>query len=100
TSSACGFCARNTYLILCSRFPTPRASLGAVDDLLRVPDRGLVRCFVFLQDVDRLLRGSGSFFLVTQLALDLRLLVVHEVGVRVLLERLVYPLRRLVHILI
>src|SRR5206468_7712746 len=31
-----------------------RSLLRAVDDLLCVPDRGLVRRFVFLQDVDRL----------------------------------------------
>ena len=44
-------------------------SLRAVDDLLRVVDRGLVRLFVFLQDVDRLLRlGGGSFFLLPSFA--------------------------------
>ena len=78
----------------------PRPSLRAVDDLLRILDRGLVRRFVFLQDVDRLLRRGGGFFLVPKLRLNLRLLLVHEVGVRVLLQRLVDPLRRLVHILV
>src|SRR5918996_3136094 len=78
----------------------PRSSLRTVDDLLRVIDRGLVRRFVFLQDVDRLLRRGGGFFLVAKLRLNLRLLVVHEVSVWVLLQRLVDPLRRLVHVLV
>src|SRR5918996_6551559 len=77
----------------------PRSSLRAVDDLLRVLNRGLVRRFVFIQDVDRLLRRGGGFFLVAKLRLNLRLLVVHEVGVWVLLQRLVDPLRRLIHVL-
>src|SRR5438034_3742689 len=77
-----------------------RSSLRAVDDLLRVLDRGLVWRFVFLQDVDRLLRRGGGFFLVAKLRLNLRLLIVHEVGVRVLLQRLVDPLRRLRHVLV
>src|SRR5258705_8786337 len=75
-------------------------SLRAVNDLLRVLDRGLVRRFVFLQDVDRLLRRGNGFFLVPKLRLNLRLLVVHEVGVWVLLQRLVDPLRRLLHVLV
>src|SRR5258707_5150002 len=75
-------------------------SLRAVNDLLRVLDRRLVRRFVFLQEVDRLLRRGGGFFFVSKLRLNLRLLVVHEVGVWVLLQRLVDPLRRLVHILV
>src|SRR5437899_1196061 len=78
----------------------PRSSLRAVDDLLCVPDRGLVRRFVFLQDVDRLLRRGNGFFLVAKLRLNLRLLVVHEVRVWVLLQRLVDPPRRLVHVLV
>ena len=60
-------------------------SLRAVNDLLRVLDRGLVRRFVFLQDVDRLLRRGTGFCLVPKLRLNLRLFVVHEIGVRVLL---------------
>src|SRR6476660_6719168 len=75
-------------------------SLRAVNDLLRVLDRGLVRRFVFLQDVDRLLGRGGGFFLVPKLRLNLRFLVMHEVGVWILLQRLVDPLRRLVHILV
>src|SRR5689334_3455290 len=59
-------------------------SVRAVDDLLRVPDRGLVRGFVFLQDVDGLLRRSNGLFLVAKLRLDLCLFIVHEVGARVL----------------
>src|SRR5919106_3171144 len=78
----------------------PRSSLRAVDDLLRVLDRGLVRRFVFLQDVDRCLRRGGGFFLVAKLRLNLRLLVVHEVGVWVLLQSMVDPLLRLVHVLV
>src|SRR5213083_2453189 len=77
-----------------------RSSLRAVDDLLRVLDRGLVRGFVFLQDVDRLLRRGGGLFLVAKLRLNLRLLVVHEIGVWVLLQRLVDPLRRLLDVLV
>src|SRR5882762_8993768 len=76
------------------------SSLRAVNDLLRVVDGGLVRRFVFLQDVDRLLRRGGGFFLVAKLRLNLRLLVMHEVGIWVLLERLVDPLRRLRHVLV
>src|SRR5205823_13112341 len=38
-------------------------------------------------------------FLLPSFALNLRLLVVHEVGVWVLLQRLVDPLRRLRHVL-
>src|SRR5436190_10584127 len=75
-------------------------SLRAVDDLLRILDRGLVRRFVFPEDVDRLLRRGGGFFLVAKLRLNLRFLVVHEVGVWVLLQCLVDPLRRLVHVLV
>src|SRR5437899_7277460 len=75
-------------------------SLGAVDYLLSVLDRRLVRRFVFLQDVDRLLRRGGGFFLVAKLRLNLRLLVVHKIGVWVLLQRLVDPLRRLLHVLV
>src|SRR5438046_8514207 len=56
--------------------------------------------FVFLQDVDRLLRRGGGFFLVAKLRLNLRLLVMHEVGVWVLLQRLVDPLRCLVHVFV
>src|SRR3954451_22845380 len=75
-------------------------SLRAVDDLLRVLNRGFVRSLIFLQDVDGLLRRGGGFFLVAELRLYLRFFIMHEVGVWVLLERLVDPLRRLVHILV
>src|SRR5213596_1133541 len=76
------------------------SSLRAVDDLLSVLDRRLVRRFVFLKDVDRLLRRGGGFFFIAELRLNLRLLVMHEVGVWVLLQRLVDPLRRLRHVLV
>ena len=75
-------------------------SLRAVDDLLRVLDRGLVRRFVFLQDVDGLLCRGDGFVVVPELRLNLRLLVVHEVSVWVLFQRLVDPLCRLVHSLL
>src|SRR6187401_1179614 len=75
-------------------------SLRAVDDLLRVLDGGVVRSLIFLQDVDGLLRRGGGFLLVAELRLYLRFFIMHEVGVWVLLQRLVDPLRRLVRIFV
>src|SRR5712672_2183078 len=96
------FCQSRGRWTTSSRHATVGAdpSLRAVNDLLRVVNGGLVRRFVFLQDVDRLLRRGGGFFLVPKLRLNLRLLVVHKVGVWVLPQRLVDPLPRLVHILV
>src|SRR4051812_28451038 len=75
-------------------------SAKAGNERLAIGDRSFIRIRTRLQQLDRFFRRGDCFLLIPHFSKNLRLLVLHEISLRILLDSLVYPFRRLRKVLI